>query len=469
MFQAVPMTTISNVAGLSGSAEKLDEVISQTEVAELSLTSAGSSSTITGRKETGSYYTPVDVADHFWAQFFRFHEVRSADDFRHLIAKTHFVEPSAGAGIFVFTFIRQALAFGLSVQELSQLHFSVIDVNFAALQFVHHKLAELDTEAAIRLPNVGLVQQDFLQWSATTKSSHVIFVGNPPFVTNQRGARWRNMFADFVEAMLNFQSASVSLSLILPVSVCFSRDYVDLRRQIMQSGMGVSAASYDNIPDCLFKAGKPESQNTNRANSQRCTILHVGGREFSVRESSPMIRWTARNRNEVLQGLPAYQDYSNYLFDNQIPRPSTNWILKYLSENKSSPTLKSQMTRHAKSDFSIGAVARNFIGVREPSIGDATSISIKAETELDRMVLLQILGSSIFFEYWRSLGDGFHVTSDLIERFPISERLYKCCLANISSAKHQWNNRAQVLKEKLNSGRVVRTFDFSGRFDYLEI
>ena len=144
-------------------------------------------------------------------------------------------------------------------------------------------------------------------------------------------------------------------------------------------------------------------------------------------------------------------------------------MLKYLTENKSSPTLKSHMTRHAKSDFSIGAVARNFIGVREPSVGDATSISIKAETELDRMVLLQILGSSIFFEYWRSLGDGFHVTSDLIERFPISERLYKCCLANISSAKHQWNNRAQVLKEKLNSGRVVRTFDFTGRFDYLEI
>lgn len=342
-------------------------------------------------------------------------------------------------------------------------------MNFAALQFVHHKLAELESDAGFCLPNVGMVQQDFLQWSATTKSSNVIFVGNPPFVTNQRGARWRNMYADFVEAMLNYQSASVSFSLILPVSVCFSRDYADLRRQIEQSGMGISAASYDNIPDCLFKAGKPESQNTNRANSQRCTILHVGGRDCSVRESSPMIRWTAGNRSEVLRALPSYYDYSNYVFDKQIPRPSTDWMLKYLSENKSSPTLKSHMTRHAKCDFSVGAVARNFIGIREPSVGDATSIAIKAETELDRMVLLQILGSSIFFEYWRSLGDGFHVTSDLIERFPISERLYKCCLANISSAKHQWNNRTQVLKEKLNSGRVVRTFDFTGRFNYLEI
>lgn len=448
---------------------KLNQTIFEAEAAETKLSTQGDGSVRHLRKESGSYYTPADVADHFWAQFFRFHHVRSADDFRQLIARAHFVEPSAGAGIFVFTFIRQALSFGLSVQELAQLHFSVIDVNFAALQFVHHKLAELESDAGFCLPNVGMVQQDFLQWSATTKSSNVIFVGNPPFVTNQRGARWRNMYADFVEAMLNYQSASVSFSLILPVSVCFSRDYADLRRQIEQSGMGISAASYDNIPDCLFKAGKPESQNTNRANSQRCTILHVGGRDCSVRESSPMIRWTAGNRSEVLRALPSYYDYSNYVFDKQIPRPSTDWMLKYLSENKSSPTLKSHMTRHAKCDFSVGAVARNFIGIREPSVGDATSIAIKAETELDRMVLLQILGSSIFFEYWRSLGDGFHVTSDLIERFPISERLYKCCLANISSAKHQWNNRTQVLKEKLNSGRVVRTFDFTGRFNYLEI
>lgn len=469
MFQAVPTTTILSVVDLSGSVKQLDEIILESEAAELSLASAGSPCPTTGRKESGSYYTPIDVADHFWGQFLRFHGIRTTDDFRQLVAKTHFVEPSAGAGVFVFTFIRQALSFGLTLQELAQLHFSVIDVNFAALQFIHQKLAMLETNAAFHLPNVGMVQQDFLRWSEITKSSNVIFVGNPPFVTNQRGARWRNMYADFVEAMLNFQSASVSFSLILPVSVCFSRDYLDLRRQIDQSGMGISAASYDNIPDCLFKAGKPESQNTNRANSQRCTILHVGGRDCSVRESSPMIRWTARNRSEILRGLPAYHDYSDYVFDKQIPRPSTDWMLKYLSENKSSPTLKSHMTRHAKCDFSVGAVARNFIGIREPSIGDATSISIKAETELDRMVLLQIFGSSIFFEYWRSLGDGFHVTSDLIERFPISERLYKCCLANISSAKHQWNNRAQVLKEKLNSGRVVRTFDFTGRFEYLEI
>jgi hypothetical protein len=160
-------TISSKEAKAYGWEPKLNQTIFEAEAAESNLSTQSVGSFLSSRKESGSYYTPADVADHFWVQFFRFHQIRSADDFRQLIAKTHFVEPSAGAGIFVFTFIRQALSFGLSIHELAQLHFSVIDVNFAALQFVHHKLAELETGAAFHLPNVGMVQQDFLQWSAT--------------------------------------------------------------------------------------------------------------------------------------------------------------------------------------------------------------------------------------------------------------------------------------------------------------
>ena len=75
MFQAVPTTTILSVADLSGSVKQLDEIILQIEAAELSLASAGSSCPTIGRKESGSYYTPIDVADHFWGQFLRFHGI----------------------------------------------------------------------------------------------------------------------------------------------------------------------------------------------------------------------------------------------------------------------------------------------------------------------------------------------------------------------------------------------------------
>lgn len=468
MLLADQATIFSREAKPSAWVDAVDAVVAQAEVAEVELSIAGSSCPIAGRKESGSYYTPADVADHFWMQFFRFHRVRSANDLRQLMAKTHFVEPSAGSGIFIFTLIRQALRFGLQPIEFGNLRLTVIDVNFVALQFISQRLCELEAEFGVSLGSIGLLQRDFLDWAAFSRSENVIFVGNPPFVANPRGSRWRNCYADFVEAMLEFSASSVSISLILPISICFSRDYVDLRSKFARGGHGVSASSYDNIPDCLFKAGKPESQNTNRANSQRCTILNIGGPEANVRESAPMLRWGTRDRQRVLSRLPDFQDYSRYKFDGQIPRPSTDWMLDYLNSNSNAPPLRSFFSKTAKSDFSIGTVARNFIGVREATVRDATALPIKADTAKDRLVALQILGSSIFFEYWRSLGDGFHVTSDLVDRFPVSRQLQASCIANLDVAARIWERRKDVLKSKLNSGRVTQTFDFSGRFDYLD-
>ena len=468
MFLADQALIFSREANSSVWVEKLDAIIAQAEESEVDLALAGSSCPVAGRKESGSYYTPADVADHFWMQFFRFHQVRSASEFRQLIAKTHFVEPSAGSGILVFTLIRQALKFGLQPIELGKFRLSVIDVNFAALQFISQRLCELEAEFGVSLGDIGLVQRDFLDWAACTRSDNVIFIGNPPFVANPRGSHWRNSYADFLEAMLDYRASSISISLILPVSICFSRDYIDLRQKISDCGIGVSAASYDNIPDCLFKAGKPESQNTNRANSQRCTILNIGGPETGVRESGPMIRWATRQRNLVLSGVPQFQDYAAYKFDGQIPRPSTDWILDYLKRNSDQPPLRFYFSKSAHSDFSIGTVARNFIGIRESVLRDATSLPIRAEKEQDRLIILQVLGSPIFFEYWRSLGDGFHVTSDLIDRFPVSRQLHASCVANLAKAKRAWTGRKEVLKSKLNSGRVTETFDFTGKFDYLE-
>ncbi len=468
MLLADQTTSFSRVARPSAWVDVVDAIITQAEAAEVDLSVAGNSCSVAGRKESGSYYTPADVADHFWMQFFRFHKVRSANELRQLIRKTHFVEPSAGSGIFIFTLIRQALRFGLKPFELNQLRITVIDINFAALQFVSQRLCELEAEFEVSLGSIGLLQRDFLDWAAFSQSENVIFVGNPPFVANPRGSRWRNCYADFLEAMIDFPALSISISLILPVSICFSRDYSDLRLKIAKSGQGISAASYDNIPDCLFKAGKPESQNTNRANSQRCTILNIGGPDASVRESAPMIRWGTRERSRILSRAPQFQNISRYTFDGQIPRPSTDWILDYLDANAGGPLLRSFFSKSAKANFSIGTVARNFIGIRETQIRDATSMPIKADTEKDRLVVLQILGSSIFFEFWRSLGDGFHVTSDLIDRFPVSRELQASCLANLSVAQKMWDRRSDVLKTKLNSGRVIQTFDFTGKFDYLD-
>src|SRR4051812_35297986 len=105
---ATPTITYSSAAFASGWERTLDRIIGETEAAELELALSGSASIPDQRKASGSYYTPADVAAHFWNLFFRHHEIQDAGALRDLVARTDFVEPSAGSGIFVFSFVRKA-------------------------------------------------------------------------------------------------------------------------------------------------------------------------------------------------------------------------------------------------------------------------------------------------------------------------------------------------------------------------
>lgn len=448
--------------------QTLNQIISQTEQSEWELAAGGSLNREAERKSSGSYYTPEDVADHFWLLFFRFHKIENLSDLRTLIKKTDFVEPSAGSGIFLFTFFRKALRFGLDISELADIRFHVVDINFSALKYVSEKLKHVEYAVGCELKNVGWVQHDFVNWIKDTSFDNVIFVGNPPYVSNPVGSKWRNLYANFVEAMLSQSAQSRSFSLILPISICFSRQYTELRDRLNRAGMGISIASYDNIPNALFKSGKPESSNTNKSNSQRCVILHAGGPDCKVRETTGLLRWTAAERSEFLARLPTHQCFSSYGFDDQFPRFVDEQIASYLSVQHDL-TVRSLISETSAPTFSVAGAARNFIGIRNFCSESSGSTPIRAVSKEASFILLQLFGSPAFFAYWRSLGDGFHVTKRNLFDFPISEGLLESCKTNLPHALKTWRNREKYQKSKLNCGKLIETHDFSEAFRYIKI
>jgi len=462
------MTNCSSEAFVSDWEQTLNRIIIETEQSELDLVSTGQIDADVQRKESGSYYTPEDVADHFWLLFFRFHQIEKADDLRRFIDANHLVEPSAGSGIFLFTFFRQALRLGLSISELASIQFSIVDINFKALNFVRHKLKDLETAIGFSADGIGFVQNDFIDWIETTKFENVVFVGNPPYVSNASGSKWRNLYADFVEAMLSYPAKSTSLSLILPISICFSRHYADLRQMVLDTQIGVSIASYDNIPNALFKSGKPESKNSNKSNSQRCVIIHAGGPNRQLRETTALLRWKAVDRAAFLDTVPDYHGFSCYEFDDQFPRFVDRRMSSYLNQPHDL-TISDLISPSASPKFSVAGAARNFIGIRNYSPDALGVIPIGAPSKEVGMMLLQILGSPVFLDYWRSLGDGFHVTKRNVYEFPISNSLMEKCERNLVTAGNIWRNRARFQKTKLNCGKLIDTYDFTNAFDYLEL
>jgi hypothetical protein len=365
--------------------------------------------------------------------------------------------------MFLFSMMRSLACFGMGPDEVARLRFQAVDINQTALDFVEDQLRGLEAEFSVRFSGVVLEKADFLAWVSDRELAGATFIGNPPFVSNPRGSRWKNMYADFVEAMIS-PKADRSLSLIVPISVCFSRDYVSLRRLLMSTGMPLSASSYDNIPDCLFKAGKPESGNTNKANSQRCTILNLGGPRRGVVESTALLRWTAGERSVFLAETPCFHDCAEFDIERQIPRPTDAQLTEYLQEADGGRTVREFMSKIGRGAFGVGGVARNFIGIRDYEGKAPGVIPVRTNERDSSLVLLQVLASRLFYKYWRSFGDGFHVTNDLIDRFPISKNLLRACEENIDAAAKVWDKRERFAKTKLNSGKIVKSYDFTLAF-----
>lgn len=441
----------------------IERAIAAAEEAELELSRQGAHAPSEQRKASGSYYTPSDVAGHFWDLFFRHHRIGDLASLLAFTSNHDLVEPSAGSGMFVFSFLRKAASLGATPDSLSGLRFHVVDINLSALRFFAEQMRQIEAAAGQRFNGIGPSQNDFLGWATSTPVQNAVFVGNPPFIANPRGQRWRNLYADFVAAMLQYGSVK-GVSLILPLSVCFSRDYAALRDMIRDADMGISTSSYDNIPDCLFKAGKPDSTNTNRANSQRCTILNVGGPDSSLREAAPLLSWSAAERTTVLSSVPTFRRFTDADPSGQIPRPASDLLADYMQGANGARPLRTLLSKIGRPAFSVGGVARNYIGLRDYAPSEPGCIAIKVPSQEEQDIILQVLSSDLFFDYWRTYGDGFHVTVDLIERFPLTDRLMSRFRNGTPIARRIWGSREAYAKEKLNSGRVVRSYDFRGAF-----
>ena len=442
----------------------LTDAVLAAERAEIDLAISSLDGSLAERRATGSFYTPADVAEHFWREYLCFHGIATREQaLRHLM-EVQFVEPAVGAGMFLFSLLKQLTKLGCSPQDLSAVRFAAADINEAALAFVSRQVGHIEGRSSVRLGGLTLHQADFREF-AVPQGVHVSFVGNPPYVREESKAKWRNLYATFLDRMISLPSKRVSISLILPLSIAFSRDYASLRERVRQWGQAIRLVNFDNIPDCLFKVGKPGSLNTNRANSQRCSVLFLRNHGVPSMEASELQRWSRKERARFLTAAPHYRDISEYGFDGQFPRPSCDWIMGYLRGAEEARQFRDLLGR-GRHAFAVAPVARNFIGIREAASSDESYL-LTFPDERRMLWALQILSSTVFYEYWRTVGDGFHVTRSDIERFPVTGRILRSCAEHEFHARARWAARDASARQKLNSGKEVFSFDFRGQFDYL--
>jgi len=429
------------------------------EAAEVFLASNSKHSNIENRKSTGSFYTPTDVADFFWQEFFDHLEIKTTQACVDFIKGNQFLEPAVGAGSLVFALIKKLCLLGCSASALCKINLVVYDINKAALDYLENQFEKLGQVLGYDFKSISFIHENYLDADVILKNEGVVLFGNPPFVKNAQNSKWKNSFADFVEKSLNIQCRQKQIAFILPLSIAFSRDYASLRQNIRVGKFNARLVNFDNIPDCLFKFGKPGNLNTNRSNSQRCSILMLkNSTEFEL-HSTPLIRWKKAERKSVLSYKPQYFDVSEFSFSEQFPRVENHMILSYLNSNKFALRLGELVNPTGEISLNVGAVARNYISLREQN--NSSVHELKFTSEHYFMIALKVLSSDIFMRYWLTVGDGFHLTKGNIFDFPISQELFEHLQSSIGHTKQMWRERESFSKTKENAGLLLKSYDFS--------
>ncbi|WP_199024660.1 hypothetical protein [Sedimentitalea arenosa] len=437
----------------------LDRVLPQAEKDERDLAYYTPCKSEHARKQSGSYYTPVDVAQFFWNQYFDVGGISRPEQAIAFVRQNRLIEPSCGSGVLVYALLAKLLDLGVPVEVMRDLDLHMVDFNSSALDYAKSQFDLINAALGADYFTPSFEHTDFLNYAGVKSARPVIVFGNPPFVSNPKGAAWKNTYADFLDRCLEVASPLAAIHFILPLSIAFSRDYSILREKMRAGRYTVFASHFDNIPDTLFKSGKPQSSNTNKANSQRCTILSAFSSAEHCLYSSPLYRWSAADRATLLAGPARFHDVTRYQLSDQFIRPASEAMALYLQGQGFSHRLGDLLDNKGNQTLFVGSVARNYISVRGEAGSGVQEFSFRNREDFYRC--LGIITSDVFLQYWRSVGDGFHVTRSNILDFPVSPSLSALLDAALPKIKSMWSRRRHFVKTKLNSGTVVHSYDFS--------
>ena len=300
-----------------------------------------------------------------------------------------------------------------------------------------------------------------------------VVVGNPPYVSRKKvpytfvdlsTELFPDIYGHFVSQAMALTSSSSRSSMIIPLSITFSRDFASLRQSVCDWGNSWFS-SFDNIPASLFNGV-----------SQRCTIW-IGHNVKDEAFVAPMHRWRSLYRPYLMDNL-AYTSLERVEVG-PLGLPKLGSLLQQRVLRKlSSPKMgkhRSVLSLKGKPNSQIGysQAARNFVSVfrENPPCLDANSLESVAASKIgtlglskesDSFAALASLSGELGFWYWLVRGDGFDVTGWLVRDYIsmldyLPEDNYQH-LVELGRVLDTERNRWLVFKK--NAGKYVGNFNY---------
>ena len=255
-----------------------------------------------------------------------------------------------------------------------------------------------------------------------------VLIGNPPYIkaSDISDYRWigyetqycPDLYAPCVERASMLVNDAGRMSMIVMHSLCFSRNFIDLRDHLLQRFPSLWVSSYSRIPDGLFSGS---------ARVRNSIFLGARGPSTGLHTSSCR-RWLTESRLSLFNNV----EYVRPPLSLRTLNGRGVWpfvdskavataFSKLVATNKSLSTL---IVRGAEHSLAYKRVAQYMLGVSEeppPTRGSATTQRYGYLTFSDaqhRDLALLMLAGRWGYLWWMTFSDEFDVTSGLLASFP---------------------------------------------------
>lgn len=304
-----------------------------------------------------------------------------------------------------------------------------------------------------------------------------VIIGNPPYVeyskidksigksikslykiTNYTTEDCDNLYAFVLERSNNIMNEKGYIGMIVPLSGHSTSRMANLSSLYQSFGLHLHLnLSADANPQKLFEGVK----------FRLCIFLGTNNGKGSY--SSKYTRWMANERNILFSALVKYVEYGDYSYRKIIPKISSKLLIDIFSKIKSQDQFFGRF--YGQNIMYYHNAPVNWIRAHSTapyfwSERDGEGITSQLKTfsfpsMQHAKVAMNIVCSSIFFNWWISHSDCYHLNIPELHSFGIN------VTQNLMTSLSQINNRLTIDMQN-NSCRRVYNYKTTGRVEYDE-
>jgi len=448
------------------------------------------------KKNYGIYYTPTDIID-----FIVTRSISNRSGLNSSIENLKWYDPALGTGSFLLSVLNYYSTTNKNINNEELIHYCKnnligTDISPHALQSAAYILAtnslvnsnsgEFKKSAKIIgsnlvltdattidskekliniFPEIGMSGVDFIisnpPYSKKRQQQLNLFMKNENIQTNLSN----EIYPDFIKILLDLTSKNNGGGgMVVPLSLVASSKNIfkKLRSYIQSKNGSIEFWNFDRTPDSLF-GDDVKTRNTIFFFNNDKTLK--SGEEIN---SSYLHRWNSRNRDKLFTSMTLVNLKGETDIINGVPKVGDEFGLKLLNQINSKPfghlaeLLKKAINR---TDLITKPTAYNWLplALRMKNNTSNKSGQIFWEINSDKVsapVVYAILNSRITYWLWRIWGDGFHLTTQFINKLPYGQQFFNEIDHQLAEdlGLRLWNKAKRELRINRNAGIISYTY-----------